>query len=560
MTGREHAEKLWNNIRDLGARRLTALAVVGLAVFLAVGLGAYYLSRPEMDVLYTGLNRDDVNRMGGALRDANIPFDVNASGDTVYVSHGNAAQARMLLASRGLPQSASSGYELFNDLGSLGLTSFMQEVTRIRALEGELARTIQTINGVKAARVHIVLPDRGSFRRDQQPASASVIIRTEPADSAAPAQAIRHLVASAIPGMSIDRVSVLNTEGALLASGDDRAIARAGQASTLEKTTAETLQENVRRTLAPYLGIDNFEVSIAVALNTDKTQTNETIFDPDSRVERSTRAVRETETSQNSQGQNPATVQQNIPQQQVNANGGETSTSDSNRREDVTNYEISSKTVQTVSDSYSIKSMSVAVLINLARIKSLIGQDASPEAINAQVVEIEQLVRSAAGVSQNRGDSIKVLAVDFPEDGRTLEPVPPLSFGEILLRQTGNFINAGTILVVSLLLIWFGLRPAINAILTRPEQAVAEESYLAAEERLALADQANAASLIPGVVGGENAAAALAAAELPGVHLDSSGKAINEPQRLLEHIISKDEERAAAILREWLYRTEENAA
>ncbi|MCP6151202.1 flagellar M-ring protein FliF, partial [Klebsiella pneumoniae] len=119
----------------------------------------------------------------------------------------------MLLAVKGLPQSASTGYELFNDMRSFGLTSFMQEVTRVRALEGELARTIQTMKGIKAARVHIVLPDRSSFRRDQQAASASVVIRTENADDASSAQAIRHLVASAIPGMKLDSVTVLSTEG-----------------------------------------------------------------------------------------------------------------------------------------------------------------------------------------------------------------------------------------------------------------------------------------------------------------------------------------------------------
>jgi flagellar M-ring protein FliF len=161
----------------LGARRLAALAAIGLAVFLSVGIGAYYLSRPAQETLYTGLDREDVGRMGAVLKDAGIPFDVSADGTSLLVSYGNTAQARMLLAEKGLPHSTKSGYELFNDLGSLGLTSFMQEVTKVRALEGELARTIQGMKGIKAARVHIVLPDRGSFRREQQPPSASVVIR-----------------------------------------------------------------------------------------------------------------------------------------------------------------------------------------------------------------------------------------------------------------------------------------------------------------------------------------------------------------------------------------------
>ncbi|MDR4379109.1 flagellar M-ring protein FliF, partial [Bacillus amyloliquefaciens] len=131
-----------------------------LLVFLGVGIGAYYLSRPAQETLYTGLSREDVSRIGGVLKDNGIPFDVSSDGTAVLVSFGHTAQARMLLAEKGLPQSSKSGYELFNDLGSLGMTSFMQEVTRVRALEGEIARTIQGIKGVRAARVHLVLPDR----------------------------------------------------------------------------------------------------------------------------------------------------------------------------------------------------------------------------------------------------------------------------------------------------------------------------------------------------------------------------------------------------------------
>lgn len=145
MPGREHLQKLWTNILDLGPRRLIALGLVGLTVFLAVGLGAYYLSRPLRETLYSGLSRDDVSRMGAALKDAGIPFDISADGTSVLVSYGQTAQARMLLAEKGLPQSGKAGYELFNDLGSLGLTSFMQDITRVRALEGEIARTIQTL-------------------------------------------------------------------------------------------------------------------------------------------------------------------------------------------------------------------------------------------------------------------------------------------------------------------------------------------------------------------------------------------------------------------------------
>ena len=155
-------------------------------------------------MLYSGLQREDVNRIGAALQESGVVFDVNSEGTQVLVKPTQAAQARMLLAEKGLPRSTSGGYELFDKLGSLGLTSFMQEITRVRAMEGELARTIQLMRGGKAASVHLVLADKGSFRRDQQPASASVVVRTETSGAGNVAQAIRHLVASAVPGLSAE--------------------------------------------------------------------------------------------------------------------------------------------------------------------------------------------------------------------------------------------------------------------------------------------------------------------------------------------------------------------
>jgi flagellar M-ring protein FliF len=533
---------------ELGVRRLVALGVIGLVVFLGVGLGAYYLSRPAQETLYTGLEREDVSRIGSVLKDAGIPFDVSADGTAVLVRYGHTAQARMLLAEKGLPQSSKSGYELFNDLGSLGLTSFMQEITRVRALEGEIARTIQTMKGVKAARVHIVLPDRGSFRREQQPASASVVVRTEPADDMSSAQAIRHLVAAAIPGMKADKVTVLNTDGMLLMAGDDGANAATGRMATLEKNVSREIQDNVRRTLAPYLGIGNFEISVAARLNTDKTNTTQTIFDPESKVERSIRTVKETEVSQNRNSQRPTTVQQNLPEERVRADGGDSSSEDNQRREELTNYEISSKTIQTVSDGYAIKNLSVAVLVNRGRLAALTNGNESQAEIDARIAEIEQLVSSAAGFDRSRGDQIKVAAVGFIDDARMLEPTPPLSLAEIFMRQSGNLINAATILIVASLLIWFGLRPAVTAILARPEPEVAYEAAVtpAIEEAVASSD-----SMIAGITPHLDAGAVT-----PNLIEDLTDKMHRTPQKKLEQMIEFDEEQAASILKQWLMQSE----
>ncbi|SFJ50956.1 flagellar basal-body MS-ring/collar protein FliF [Methylobacterium brachiatum] len=543
MPGREHLEKLWTNILELGPRRLIALGLVGLTVFLTVGLGAYYLSRPLREPLYTGLSRDDVSRMAAVLKDAGVPFDVSSDGTAVLVSYGQTAQARMLLAEKGLPQSGKAGYELFNDLGSLGLTSFMQDITRVRALEGEIARTVQTLKGVKAARVHIVMPDPGSFRREQQPASASVVVRTEPANDPSTAPAIRQLVAAAIPGMKLDKVTVLNTDGTILLSGDDATTAPAGRMATLEQLTNREIQDNIRRTLTPYLGTNNFEVSVVARLNTDKTQTNETLFNPDQKVERGTRVIKETENSQNRAAQRPTTAQQNLPNQNVQSGGGENSSSESQRREEQTNYEISTKTVQTVSDGYSVKNLSVAVLVNRSRLESLAnpsGKEVGKIELESQLAEIEQLVASASGFNKERGDQIKVAAVSFVNEGQPLAPVPPLGIGDVLMRQSGTLINAATILIVGCLLIWFGLRPAVNAILARSPDT---------ETELALA--APEADTLEMLQAGQTAAS-----DEPNLIEDLTERMAHSPIRKLEQLVELDEEQVANILKQWLSREE----
>jgi flagellar M-ring protein FliF len=541
MINREHALKLWQNLLDLGPRRLIALAVIGMAVFLAIGGGAFYLSRPEVEVLYSGLSREDVGRIATVLHDNNIHFDVNAAGDVISVRPSQTTQARVLLAEKGLPNSSNAGYELFDKVGSLGLTSFMQEVTRVRALEGEIARTIQVMKGIKAARVHIVLPVHGSFRREQQPPSASVVIRTEGAPDPRTAQSIRQLVAAAGPGMTADKVTVLDSDGTLLLADDDASMAAPTKMAGLQKLVSRGIQENVRRALVPYLGLDNFEVSVAAQLSTDKRQTSETMFDPESRAERSTKTVREKETAQNSDRQTPTTVQQNLPEQQVNANGGRTSNDDKQRREDVTNYELSSKTATTTSDGFVVNRLSIALLVNRPRLTAVLGNKASADEMDAKVAEITQLAATAAGLDRKRGDQIQVSAVDFLEGARDMAPVPSLSLTEILSRQIGNFISAGTILTLAVLLIWFGLRPAMDAILYRPTATEIAETEAQAAPDAAAEAAAHAAQV--------------AAAE-PNLVEDLTSKVQRAPQKRLEQIIALNEGQAVAVLKQWMQQEE----
>jgi flagellar M-ring protein FliF len=422
----------------------------------------------------------------------------------------------------------------------------MQEITRVRALEGEIARTIQAMKGVRGARVHIVLQDSGSFRRSRQQPSASVTIRTDSVDDFSSAAAIRHLVAAAVPGMTVDQVTVLNTDGVVMASGSDAFNATPAKMLSLEKTVSKELQDNVMQTLAPYLGTDNLRVRVALRLNTDKRQINETSFNPEGKAERSVRTVKETGSSLNAAGPKASVgVEQNIPADQAAPGGGagEQSKKQNERREELTNYEVSSKTTQTVSEGYKIEKLSIAVVVNRKRMLESLGDGANPEALAKQLKEVERLVETAAGADSKRGDHISVAAVEFlPSDNIGEAPPPPPGMFARLLDHTGSIIRSVTMLAVTMLIIWFGLRPALRALM-QGGGPVSESGHAPQLE-------SNSSSPAPAVT--TAAAAKVPREQTPNLIADLTSKMGRTPQKRLEQMIDFDEEQASAIMKQWM--------
>lgn len=552
---RQLIEQFSGAMAALGPRKLIALGLTGAALFATILFSSFYLSRPQYETLYVGLNRDDVNRMGLALGEAGMPFDVKSDGTSILVPFGKAEQARMYLAEKGLPTSNNAGYELFDNMGSLGLTSFMQEITRVRALEGEVARTIQAIRGIKAARVHIVLAEKGSFRRGDQKPSASVVIRTEGGFAAESSQSIRQLVAAAVPSLDAGSVTVLDTNGHLLASAGEGANGAAVMTASLEQRVSSSVDENIRKALAPYLGVGHFQTSVQVALDTDRRQTNETVFDPESRVERSIRVVRESGDSRNARNDNATGVEQNIPQEEIQNKNGESSTEKTDRREELTNYEMNSKTVSTVSDGYSIKQLSIAVVIDQTRLLATAGTTPPPaNFVDEQVAKIRDLVATAAGLNTERGDVINVTAVNFMDPaGAAMEPVST-STSELLMRQSGSLINALAMLGAVGLLIWFGVRPLMREMSGRARDQQLAALELALEPAPDFTGTRQLADGSTGVAGGTALSGADAYAEQMKDSLGDLRQRMRMPAKhRLEQMIEMDEERVAAILKQWIY-------
>ncbi|MBW9090125.1 flagellar M-ring protein FliF [Rhizobium wenxiniae] len=545
--------QITKNLASLGQTKLIALAATGAISIAIVIAAAMFVNKPAYETLYVNLESSDLNQVSMALAEANMAFEVGSDGKSIQVPVGNTSKARLMLAERGLPNSSNAGYELFDNVGSLGLTSFMQEVTRVRALEGEISRSIQQISGVSAARVHIVMPDVGNFRRAQQKPTASVMIRAGSSTGRKAAPSIRHLVASAVPGLDMEDVTILDSTGQLLAAGDDGGNSQISRSLGIVQSVQSEIETNIDKALAPFLGMDNFRSSVTAALNTDTQQTQETVYDPNSRVERSVRATRENAQSQQSAENNAATVEQNVPQAapEQGGNNGPKSSDQSDKREEQTNYEINQKTIATTRNSYVIEKVSIAVVVNRGRIAQMVGEPADQAKIDAYLAEMQKIVSSAAGISADRGDVVTLTAMDFLETQLLDEAANGPSITEVLTRNLGGIINSLAFLGVAFLVIWLGLRPLVRTV----AGSSASGETIGDGAGLELPDFSPAGGS-PALMDGFGADFGFdGSGDLMG---DDEGDGFNRrvkegPEKRLSRMVEISEERAAKILRKWAF-------
>ncbi len=541
------------NLANLGQTRLIALASVGVVSIAIVLAAALYVNKPAYETLYVGLENSDLNQVSIALAEASLPFQVGTDGTSIQVPVGTTGQARLLLADKGLPNSANAGYELFDNVGSLGLTSFMQEVTRVRALEGEIGRTIQQINGVSAARVHIVMPDVGNFRRGEQKPTASVMIRASSTAGRKAASSIRHLVASAVPGLDVDDVTILDSTGQLLASGDDGTNNQATRSLGVVQSVQQEIESNIDKALAPFLGMDNFRSSVTASLNTDSQQIQETTFDPNSRVERSVRTTKEANKSQQSQKDSAATVEQNVPQAAPDAGGanGPLSSDQSDKKEEQTNYEINQKTTATTRNGYQIEKVSIAVVVNKGRIAKMVGEPADQAKVDAYLAEMQKIVASAAGINQGRGDVVTLTAMDFVETQLLDDAAGGPGMMEVLNRNIGGIINSLAFVLVAFLVVWLGLRPLIRSVGGGSPALAGETATEGAGLELPDFSPGGAS---PALMDGFGSDFGFDSSDdlLGGAEEGGFNRRVKEgPEKRLSRMVEISEERAAKILRKW---------
>lgn len=533
----DRLRSLARNLAALGTRRLILLGGAFAMVVGAVLVGSLMLGAPTYQTIYGNLERRDAAAIGRELAVAGIAHSLEEGGSAVAVPLARVEEARAHLASRGLPESEGGGYELFDSIGSLGLTSFMQEVTRLRALEGEIARTIRAIEGVAAARVHLVMPDPGSFRREKREPSASIVItaRSEAARAAAPA--IRHLVAAAVPGLAVSGVTVLDDRGQLLIAGETMETSGLATSLQLVASLEREVEAKVGRALEPFLGREAFRVSAKARLNTDREEVRETTFDPDGRVEREVRIEREERRSDRRDADSAVTVENDLPDTgETPAVSGEATTESDERRTETTSYEINQRTVSRTRDAHRLERLTVAVVVDRTRIEALAG-GSDDAAIAEAVARVRSLALSAAGMDEERGDVAEVAAIAFAPGEALTDGAAGTTLA--LARHAGTLVVALAFVAGLAALAW-GLRPVVGRLLEAPP---ADDDGWGPPP-----DEAGFARLIEGSGAGTPSTS-------PNVP-----EPLEDPADRLARLVDLDERRTALVLRRWINETSSEAA
>jgi flagellar M-ring protein FliF len=447
-------------LKTVGAARFGVMAGVAavLTAFFLYIAGA--ITEPPKTILFSGLESRDAAAVTGKLDGMAVKYDVK-DGGTILVPADQVTKLRMALAQDNLP-AAGVGYEIFDKSDAFGTTAFVQNINHQRALEGELSRSMQTIEGIQAARVHLVVPERQVFARDDQKPSASVVLKTAGRLDRGQVLAIQHLVAAAVSGLSADRVAIVDDRGNLLAGGDDKSGPDALARNQDEDTTnyENSLRQRVEAIVTSIVGTGHVQVQVAADINYNHTQTTSESYDPESKVVRSTQTVEQNASNTSGSGGGAAvSVANALP------GGGATGTADaakdvSGRTEETTNYEISKKVTTSTVDGGDVKKLSVAVVVDGSGDTAAAYKARTPE----EMTKITALVKSAMGFDAARGDQVQVTNMPFArmeEAAGTPAPKPLLGLDSAYWFK---IIEAAILCVTALLIGLFVAKPLINRV------------------------------------------------------------------------------------------------
>jgi flagellar M-ring protein FliF len=556
-----------NLLRSLGMVRLVALGLVAISLLVFFGFIALRFSAEPKALLFSDIGVDDAAKMVAELDTAKVDYELRGDGSMIYVPQTDVLRLRMLLAEKGLPAGGTVGYEIFDNADALGTTSFLQNINHLRALEGELARTIRAIDGIQGARVHLVLPERELFSRERREPTASIVLKvSRNALSAQQVKAIQYLVSSAVDGLTPGRVSIVDERGTLLATGtgdDDQGIF----ASTVDERRSayeNRLRTHLENIIQRVVGAGKARVEVTAQMDYNRVTQTSDVFDPNSQVVRSTQTVEDSSSSTDGVQNDGVTVGNNLPN--ANLGGAETESGSrqaTNRIEETVNYEISRTTKTEVLEPGRVKRLSVAVLVDGSYIQ---GEDGTPvytPRSQQELDKIQALVKSAMGFEESRGDQLEIVNLQFA-------PSPELgTISDASEEQTGflgfaradimRLVELAVLAVLGLVAIFFVARPLLSKVGVLPNSA----------SRLALPGTATAAGVGAGAsadgqiaIAGpddENAGALPSPDQLSEDMLidiaQVAGKVKQSSVRKIGELVTNHPDESLSILRSWLHET-----
>jgi len=460
------------SFRSLGVLRLGAMAAVMLVSFGLLGFLMLRGGEGPMALLYADLELREAGQIVDQLGRARIPNQLDAGGTRVLVPADQVARARLLLAKEGLPSGGSIGYEIFDRSDSLTASGFQQAINQTRAMEGELSRTIRMLQGIKAARVHLVLPKREPFARDRQEAQASVVLTMAGAArlDREGTQAVLNVVSAAVPGLRPQNIAIVDSRGNLLArAGQPTGAAGAAQsADDVKRATELRLSHAIEEMLERTLGPGRVRAEAAIDMDFDQIRETQERYDPDGQVVRSQQSTNGN--TRTTEAAATVSVQNNLPNADAGANPAG---SQEQKQEETTNYEIG-KTVRTlVREQPQLRRISLAVMVDGAAVRGPDGALTYVERTPDELARIATLVRSAIGFNEQRGDRVDVVNMRFVSESDGQDAAVPTSWAHFEKSEILRMGETGFLAVVALLTLLFVLRPMVLRLTTPPQPALA---------------------------------------------------------------------------------------
>ncbi|MEA1942202.1 MAG: flagellar basal-body MS-ring/collar protein FliF [Pseudomonadota bacterium] len=534
---------LLEQFKAFGAGRLTA--IFGLAVGVAVAL-VYFsgaIGGGSQSLLYSGLDPAEAASTGQLLDQANITYEIREGGTAIYVDRDQVDEARVRVASSGPLSGASVGYEIFDRQDSFGQTSFVQNLNAKRALEGELARTIQSMAFVDSARVHLNLPERRLFTRDQQDPTAAVTVSTNQRLNAEQIRVIRNLVSSGA-GLEPGHVALADDRGRQLASTVDGENAGAVFMDERRSEVEAELRRDILDIVEGVVGPGAARVQVTAELNRQSVTESSETYDPEGSVLLSRERSEEIESDRDGNG-NRVSASENLPDAGEADAEGPTSLSNRETSNETVNYALSSTTRTQVVEAGAIDRLSVAVAVDgLVEVQED-GTTVWNERPQAQIEQIEALVRSAMGYSDDRGDALTVRQIEFARADPLLGTPASnaFSFSKADIMRIAEIV---VLFVTALLIIFLVARPLVKG--ASSGTAMPQGLALAA----AGADTGHTPAALP--VQGERPAALPAADNGESIDIEKiDGQVKASSLKKVANIVESHPEESISILRSWLH-------